>query len=334
MRVFSSLIASLVTGAVLMLAPQARADGFFITFASASKSTPRIAGSVFSAPTAPPVSAANQAAKAVSAHVEIDDWMGSIAPLLDDIDTGQRLTVTVEFTAPNAQGQEQVYMVATFKDAALSGWTGTFTVGGSPQIEQSIDFSYQVASYRTPAAAPASRLVILRPLPTLVPRITRSTLKVAALPVHVDDAYILIPSFPGEGPEDTKSSDHTERSRLTRFSWTTLSPVDSATGMASGKRQTQPVVITKPMGTATPFFKSAQASGKILSGVKIYFVQHHAGAADSNLIVIEMANAKITGDTIQANGSSQSESVTLTSASVDLSDKVSNVATSDSWTAN
>jgi type VI secretion system secreted protein Hcp len=57
-----------------------------------------------------------------------------------------------------------------------------------------------------------------------------------------------------------------------KFHYDVLSPRDPATGMATGKRQHKPVMITKEWGAASPQLFQALVTNEVLSEVVIDFV--------------------------------------------------------------
>ena len=61
-----------------------------------------------------------------------------------------------------------------------------------------------------------------------------------------------------------------------RFQYSVASPRDLATGLATGRRQHQPVVITKEWGGASPQIFQAMATGEVLKTVVFEFMRTNA----------------------------------------------------------
>ncbi len=73
--------------------------------------------------------------------------------------------------------------------------------------------------------------------------------------------------------------------------WRAESPVDRATGMATGRTQFIPLQITRPVGPASPQFLAALATNEIFAEVLIQFPQDAAGAV---WYEIKLQNARLT----------------------------------------
>ena len=57
--------------------------------------------------------------------------------------------------------------------------------------------------------------------------------------------------------------------QVTGFSHEIISPRDPASGLATGKRQHQPIVLTKQLDATTPLFLSALVTNEILTNVTL-----------------------------------------------------------------
>ena len=80
---------------------------------------------------------------------------------------------------------------------------------------------------------------------------------------------------------------------LVAYSYGVISPYDVATGQASGKRQHEPVVITKEWGASSPqFFAAAYTSEVLTSVVFDFFVTNLAGVQQLDHTV-KLTNATI-----------------------------------------
>jgi len=74
-----------------------------------------------------------------------------------------------------------------------------------------------------------------------------------------------------------------------------VSPRDASTGMASGKRQHQPLVITKEVGPSSKQLHDAMTRGELLRKVTIEFVRTDAGGKEQVYRAIELTNAQVSG---------------------------------------
>jgi type VI secretion system Hcp family effector len=77
------------------------------------------------------------------------------------------------------------------------------------------------------------------------------------------------------------------------FSYEVTAPRDISTGQASGKRQHQPVVITKEWGAATPQLFQALWSNEVLTSVAIQFVDPNGKSPKKNPHRIHLTNAVV-----------------------------------------
>jgi len=71
------------------------------------------------------------------------------------------------------------------------------------------------------------------------------------------------------------------------------SPLDNATGQASGKRKHSPIVITKEWGAASPQIFQALATNEILSSVEIQITQGNGSGKETVYHTISLTNAQI-----------------------------------------
>jgi type VI secretion system Hcp family effector len=79
-----------------------------------------------------------------------------------------------------------------------------------------------------------------------------------------------------------------------RFQYSVESPLDSATGQSSGKRQHKPIVITKEWGAASPQIFQALTTNEILSSVDFEFTKNSTGEKEVVYQRITLTNAQIT----------------------------------------
>lgn len=297
MRFHSLVIASFVAAAYMTFAPSVRADSFFVTFTNGTRTLgARVQGAVFEGSSTPVT-----AGKATPVRLEIDDW-SIVQPTLDAANGALPLTAKVEFTTPNAQGQEVVYLIATYQKAALIRVAGTYDAAATAKVKEAIDFTYATMQYSAPPLA-LGVVSTERRLPSTAP-VIRRTARAIASAQRVDDAYFQAASFPGE------SSDHPGQTRLLGFSFEGRRAVMGVTGQAEGPLVLSPVTITKTPGAATATFQSAAATRKVVDAATITFVQHHGTSPDTTSKTVLLSYAVVKSDTVQA-GAANVESITL-----------------------
>jgi type VI secretion system secreted protein Hcp len=74
---------------------------------------------------------------------------------------------------------------------------------------------------------------------------------------------------------------------LTGFDMGALAPLDAAGGMASGKRQHKPFVITNPFGSSTPQLLQAWRTGEQLSEVVVEGTQPGSQSIASRVVLTQ-----------------------------------------------
>ena len=72
-------------------------------------------------------------------------------------------------------------------------------------------------------------------------------------------------------------------------------PTDVGSGMATGKRQHKPLVITKPVDQSSPLLHTALATNENLSEVTLQFYRMNNKGAEENYYTITLKNARIVG---------------------------------------
>ena len=77
------------------------------------------------------------------------------------------------------------------------------------------------------------------------------------------------------------------------FDHTVISPRDAATGLPTGHRQHQPVVITKEVDVASPRLWWAMANNENLRTFRLDFWQPSTAGPEVQFYTIELVNAKI-----------------------------------------
>ena len=77
------------------------------------------------------------------------------------------------------------------------------------------------------------------------------------------------------------------------FSYGVETPINETTGLASGKRQHKPVMITKEWGAASPQLYQACVNNEVLKSVLCEFVDVSPAGVEQLAFTIELTNATI-----------------------------------------
>ncbi len=80
---------------------------------------------------------------------------------------------------------------------------------------------------------------------------------------------------------------------VTGYQFDIVSPRDSATGQASGKRQFKPVVVTHVMGGSSPQFLTAAATNETLTSVVINFFRTNREDGSVNYYRVTLTDATV-----------------------------------------
>ena len=118
------------------------------------------------------------------------------------------------------------------------------------------------------------------------------------IPAQADAAYEFYVTI--EGTKQGKFKGESMRKGLegeipgVRFQYTVASPRDIASGQASGKRQHQPIVITKQWGISSPQIFQACVTNEVLKSVVIEFVRTNPQAQEYIFQIIRLTNSTIT----------------------------------------
>jgi len=109
------------------------------------------------------------------------------------------------------------------------------------------------------------------------------------------DAYLKIKDIPGE----SRASGHEGQIELLSWSWGSTGR-DAPSGMASGKRQYEPLTITKSVDQASPLLQRASETGQQLSGVTVYM--RKAGGKQQEYMKIELENVMVSSYSVGGSG--------------------------------
>lgn len=118
------------------------------------------------------------------------------------------------------------------------------------------------------------------------------------------------------------------------------SPRDVATGQASGKRQHQPITITKEWGAASPQLFQALVQNEVLKSVFFEFVKTSSQGTEVVYHTVKLTNATVsnikayvdltdtTGDPYDAH---ELEDVSFTFQKIEMENKEGQTVASDDW---
>jgi type VI protein secretion system component Hcp len=340
----SSIVASLVGLVALSLAPTARADGFFVTFSAGQRGNPgvaRIAGAAFDATgiNTLDVTTLAQTGQALikPVHVEVDD-VRPLAPLIGAETKNETIPlVTVEFTAPDAAGKEQVYMIGNYVNCNVSAWQLAFDPQAAPTTRGSVDFLYQTVTFTGP---PKPKFAPPRPVAREAPLLRRGAFvrgdspaaavegaaaAVAAPVPHIDDAYLRMPPVPGE------SVDHPGQIKLTAFTMTVLAPRDPSSGRLTGTMFPKPIKMSKAGGAASLALQNMFTQANTATSATVTFNQHRAGTTDLTLETLVINYAKLNVFSVQVSGAASGASMTLSFQTATLTDNRTGTSATVEW---
>jgi type VI secretion system secreted protein Hcp len=129
-----------------------------------------------------------------------------------------------------------------------------------------------------------------------------------------------------------------------RFQYAVTIPTDPQSGLASGTRRHQPVVITKQWGVSSPQFFHACVTGEHLKSVVIEFVRTNPQGAEYIYQVIRLTDAVIISirqyanmlnlsDPLTTTRSPELEDITFNFKKIEILNKDANTAATDDWAA-
>ena len=140
--------------------------------------------------------------------------------------------------------------------------------------------------------------------------------------------------FRGESPRDG----HQDKIACISYSYTLKSPRDAATGQASGKRQHQPVTITKEWGASSPQFFQACVSNEVLKSVLFEFIRTNSDGKEDVYQTVTLTNASIsefkqfTSDAGRAQGDvHELDEISFTFQTISIRNTAGKTAAGDDW---
>ena len=144
-------------------------------------------------------------------------------------------------------------------------------------------------------------------------------------------------AFKGETPRESQ----TGKIPCLAFDYGVQSPRDVATGQPSGKRQHQPITITKEWGASTPQIFQALTTNERLPSVLFEFVRTTPEGLEEVHHTIKLTNATISSvkqyvGTVKHENTADThelEDVSFTFQQIDLDNKGGSTSASDNWNA-
>jgi type VI secretion system secreted protein Hcp len=141
--------------------------------------------------------------------------------------------------------------------------------------------------------------------------------------------------------ESTRTA-HKAKAPCISFEYAVTSPRDVATGLASGKRQHKPVIVTKELGASTPQLFQACVTNEVLTSVLFEFIHTTAEGKEEIYYTIKLTNATISSVrqfTAEAAKHEETaathelEEISFTFQKLDMEHTVAKTAATDDWNA-
>jgi len=118
---------------------------------------------------------------------------------------------------------------------------------------------------------------------------------------------------------------------VTGYQFDIVSPRDSATGQASGKRQFKPVVVTHVMGGSSPQFLTAAATNETLMSVVINFFRTNREDGSVNYYRVTLTDATVSEVRQYTSGADLLEDDSFTFRKIQQEDLIAHTIFEDDW---
>ena len=115
------------------------------------------------------------------------------------------------------------------------------------------------------------------------------------------------------------------------FSYSVKSPRDPATGMATGKRMHQPIVITHEVGASSPQFFQALVTNEVLKVVNLEFYTVGRDGKQTLSYTINLDDARVVDFNQKMDGDKVYEDISFTFQKIELNNKAGGTMAEDSW---
>ena len=137
----------------------------------------------------------------------------------------------------------------------------------------------------------------------------------------------------GKFKGDGKAKAHPGTIACLAFAYEVKSPRDASTGMATGRRQHEPIVITKRWDSASPQLFQALVSNESLKSVLLEFVRTRPDGQEEVYYTITLQDAMVVGikQYTDAAGGRELEDVSFSFQRIFVEDKVGKAASMDAW---
>jgi type VI secretion system secreted protein Hcp len=122
-----------------------------------------------------------------------------------------------------------------------------------------------------------------------------SCLGFASAALAEPDAFMRIKGKSGEIKGDAIQKNRENMIVVHGIEHSVVVPTDVGSGLATGKRQHKPVVITKGVDKSSPALRQALVMNELLSEVTIQFYEVSRDGVERNHYTIVLKNARITG---------------------------------------
>lgn len=110
---------------------------------------------------------------------------------------------------------------------------------------------------------------------------------------------------------DITAKGHTDQINVVDYQFSVTTPRDAATGLPTGKRQYQPITVTKLLNQSSPQILNALATNETLKSVVINFYQTTKTGTEVNYYRVTLTNAFISADKQSSSGSTVVEQVSF-----------------------
>jgi len=111
-----------------------------------------------------------------------------------------------------------------------------------------------------------------------------------------------------------------------------VSPRDAASGLATGRRQHKPLVLTMELGKSTPALQQAFLDNEVLTSVELNVVSADGKGAETVTYTVKLTNASIAGIRLLPGPNDQVvQEVSLTYQKIEWIWRDGNITATDDW---
>jgi type VI secretion system secreted protein Hcp len=120
---------------------------------------------------------------------------------------------------------------------------------------------------------------------------------------------------------------------LSTYHYQLTVPYAPTTGLASGRQQHSPVMVTHLLGANSPQFLNAEATNEILTSVVINFYRVDTRGISVNFYRVTLTNAHLVNDTQSLAGAVVVEDLSFTFQKIQQTQLIVNTTFQDNWAA-